>query len=86
MIPKRPYSRWDGGTNYQTKDCESCPFYRKISRDDLCGWGIAFKYLAKTEDPKKCEIRNRNRPAPREQSIKYLDELIGKRRKSNALG
>lgn len=58
-IPRRTYQRWDGGLIYRTKDCDSCDFYREINNQNLCGWGVAFKYLVEKEKPKKCEIRNR---------------------------
>ena len=78
-IPKRRFQRWDGGIIYFTKNCGGeCEFYRKIKDDDLCGWGIAFKYLTKREKQRKCEIKNR--PAKDEiwptHSVKYLDSLI----------
>ncbi|MFH1503715.1 MAG: hypothetical protein ABIE36_03600 [Candidatus Diapherotrites archaeon] len=76
-IPKRPYQRWDGELIYKTKDCDSCDFYRMIFRNDLCGWGIAFKYLVQKEKPKKCEIRNRPiETCWTHHSLEYLDSLI----------
>jgi hypothetical protein len=76
-IPKRKNQRWDGRLIYQTKDCDSCNFYRKIKGNELCGWGVAFKYLVQKEKPRKCEIRNR----PQEgyythHSLEYLDNLV----------
>jgi hypothetical protein len=73
-IPKRFYQRWEGETKLRTKDCDGCDFYRKIDGKELCGWGVAFKYLERTGKPRKCEVRNR--PARENQSIKYLDEFI----------
>ncbi len=71
-IEKR--TRWDGSSKTYTLDCNNCEWYRRIGRRELCGWGIAFKYLIRTNNSRRCEIKNRG--APENQSIKYLDKLL----------
>ena len=73
-IPKRPYQRWDGELKYYTKDCNNCEWYRKINNEELCGWGISFKYLIRIEKPRMCEVKNRKQSQPI--SARYLDEVI----------
>jgi len=78
-IPKRHYQRWDGGLIYKTKNCNNCDFYRKINNQNLCGWGVAFKYLIEKEKPKACEIKNRPEETYMTQhSLEYLDSLVRK--------
>ena len=72
-IPKR-YTRWDGSYKQLTKDCNNCEWYRKTNSNELCGWGIAFKYLTPTEKPRKCEVKNRKQNF--EPSVKYLDDIL----------
>lgn len=72
-IPKRKYQRWDGEVIYFTKNCNGCEFYRKMNKDNLCGWGIAFKYLTPRGKLKKCEIKNRQLEKFAEHSVLYLD-------------
>ncbi len=74
-IPKR-HSRWDGSRKYYTKNCDECEFYRKIEDKELCGWGIAFKYLIKTEKPRKCNVLRRGLPEFGKHSVEYLDKII----------
>lgn len=73
-IPERPLSDWDGGYKYKTKNCEGCEFYREINNKELCGWGVAFKYLDKSKKFRKCGIKNKK--PPKNNSIKYLDDVI----------
>jgi hypothetical protein len=87
-IPKRKNQRWDGALIYFTENCGAgCEFYRKIDNKNLCGWGIAFKYLVPKEKSRKCEIRNRKSvdkdrssgyESPKNHSRKYLDKIIEK--------
>ncbi len=77
-IPKR--NRWDGGIKNHTKNCGQCEFYRKIGGNELCGWGIAFKYLVQPKKMKECEVKNRDMKKDRDgfeetHSIKYLDKI-----------
>lgn len=76
-IPKG-YSRWDGSYKNYTKDCNSCPFYREIKEHELCGWGVAFKYLVREQERlRKCEIKNREHGQQNFiPSVIYLDEII----------
>ena len=71
-IPKM--SRWDGSSKAYTKNCNTCEAYRKITGKELCGWGIAFKYLERTANQRKCELINKKQP--QNNSLKYLDKLI----------
>ncbi|MCF7910735.1 hypothetical protein K9L16_03620 [Candidatus Pacearchaeota archaeon] len=77
MIPKRKYRRWDGKLKNLTSDCEGCGFYRKVTFPEyaqkLCGFGVEFKVLEKTEKLTRCRIRNRT---PKKNSIDYLDKII----------
>jgi len=73
-IPKRDCYRWDGHFNYYTKDCASCPWYRKIKDSELCGGGVSFKYLTKTDKQRKCAFKNMKQD--KERSVVYLDEVI----------
>ncbi len=80
-IPKRHWSRWDGGRKNYTKDCDACEFYRKIEGEELCGWGVAFKYLVLPEKMRKCEVKNRDIKKDAygfegTHSVKYLDKII----------
>jgi len=79
-IERRPGEDWDGSDKLFTKDCPRCEWYRKIGRQDLCGWGKAFKYLFKVEKPRKCEVRNRKFESWKH-SVEYLDEIIEKHNK-----
>jgi len=72
-IPRRNGMQWDGNSKRYTTDCKKCSLYRKIDGRELCGWGVAFKYLESVDNPQKCEIRNRDPPA--NQPIKYLEEI-----------
>ncbi len=74
-IPQRPWMRWESSYKNYTKNCLQCEWYRKIDDQELCGWGVAFKYLVKSEKLRTCEIKNR-KDKPNYPSIKYLDELI----------
>ena len=74
-IPKRFGIMWDGDYKAYTKDCLECGWYRKIDDRELCGWGIAFKYLVKLEKLRTCEVRNR-KDKPKHPSIKYLNKLV----------
>jgi hypothetical protein len=81
-IPKR-YSRYDRGIKDYTRDCNTCEFYRKIKGEELCGWGVAFKYLIQPKKMKKCEVKNRDMKKDmygfkETHSVKYLDEIIKK--------
>ncbi len=77
-IPKRKYQRWDGELIHLTKDCNTCDFHRNMNNHDLCGWGIAFKYLVKKEKIRRCEIRNRPiETYHTHHSLEYLDSLVG---------
>jgi len=79
LISKRKDQRWDGQLIYLTKDCKSCDFYRNIFEKDLCGWGVAFKYLVQKEKSRKCEIKNRlNERYWTHHSLEYLDSLVRK--------
>ncbi len=83
-IPKR--TCWDGGYKYKTEDCETCEYYRQINEKEICGWGVAFKYLCQRKNPRKCEVKNRQftkekdllnpftHKSPR--SINHLDTII----------
>lgn len=73
-IPKRFGIIWDGGYKDYTKDCHGCEWYRKIDNQELCGWGVAFKYLITIEKPRKCGIKNREQTPYA--SVRYLDEVI----------
>ncbi len=73
QIVKR-FGTWDGASKTYTQNCDNCEVYRKIKGKELCGWGIAFKYLEKTRTPKKCALTNKKQPE--HNSIKYLDGLI----------
>jgi len=74
-IPKRKHQRWDGDYKLLTKDCFNCEFYREIDKKELCGWGVAFKYLCKTEKPRKCEVKNRGIGEYVIHSVEYLDKF-----------
>ncbi len=74
-IPKRHYQRWDGGYKNLTNNCSECRFYRRIKDNQLCGWGIAFKYLIKPEKTlRKCDLSEREQT--KYPSFTYLDEVI----------
>ncbi len=75
-IPKRRGNKWDGTFKGYTKDCKSCEFYREIENKELCGWGVAFKYLVRPIKLRKCEVKNREFEYYYH-SVKYLDEIIG---------
>jgi hypothetical protein len=81
-IPKRYSHPWDGHSNYYTKDCSSCPWYRKIKDSELCGVGTAFKYLVRLEKMRKCAIKNMEQC--KEHSVVYLDEIIAALAKQQA--
>lgn len=66
---------WDGSYKYYTKNCDRCNFYRKIDDKELYGWGVAFKYLARNNQSRKCEFKDKD--INDYHSIKYLDEIIG---------
>ncbi len=73
-VPKRHWVRYDGFHKSLTQDCDGCEWYRKIVGEELCGWGEAFKYLVKTENPRKCEVKSREQePNP---SVKYIDKIL----------
>ncbi len=76
MIPNRSYQRYDGFTKLKTKDCKRCEWYRENSDAELCGWGEAFKYLVKTEKPRKCEVKNRKQEGLLVHSVGYIDEIL----------
>ena len=65
--------RWDGGYKYFTKNCIECDYYRVIEGESLCGKGKAFTYLVKTENRRKCNIKDRD---IEDSSVNYLDKLI----------
>lgn len=74
VIPKRSWQRWDGGWKKYASNCDGCDFYRRIGDDELCGYGVAFKYLGRDGKPRKCEIRNIGIGA-HDNSIEYLDRI-----------
>ena len=74
-IPKRFGMIWEGCYKNYTKDCLGCEWYRKIANQELCGWGVVFKYLIKPGKLRTCEVRNR-KDKPKYPSIKYLDDLV----------
>ena len=59
-------SRWDGGGVYYTKDCPGCPFYRALKDGEenieVCGWGVAFKFLDRRERVRRCDLLRREKP------------------------
>ena len=63
-----------GYYKYYTKNCDGCKWYRNIEDEDLCGWGIYFKYLIKPKELRKCRLRNKNRRG--NHSVEYLDQLV----------
>ena len=67
--------RWDGSVKLLTKDCANCEFYKQIKEKELCGIGKAFKYLAQTSNPRKCEVKDRERMynQTHNPSINYLN-------------
>ena len=65
---------WDGSSKYLTKDFEGCEWYREIGGREICGWGVALKYLVEAEKPRRCEVKNRGEG--RFPSMDYLDRLI----------
>ena len=79
-IQKRPWSVWDGASIYRTKDCDGCIYYRNINEYEICGAGLAFKYLTEREGPRKCTIIKRVSSTP---SVSYLDEIMKDIEKSN---
>jgi hypothetical protein len=80
-IPKRIF--WDGGNKYLTKDCETCEYYRQINGQEICGWARAFKYLKPRHNPRKCEVKDREKN--NWHSIIYLDKIIPKIQKNHEI-
>ena len=68
-------SRWDGEFIYHTKNCLSCNFYKRIEHDkdkiEVCGWGVAFKFLYTKEKMKKCDLLRREQT--KDPSIERID-------------
>ena len=83
-IPERPGQRWDGGFKSRTKDCDDCEFYRKINDTEICAWGIAFKYLSATQNPRKCDLLRRGKIMYQESSAPYVDAVIRKKSSQNS--
>ena len=78
-IPKRPGSVWDGASIYRTKDCDGCRYHRAYNSYELCGVGIAFKYLIQRGNPMKCQLIDRLYGMwERERAVHYLDEIVAK--------
>jgi hypothetical protein len=73
IIKKR--NRWDGLIKLLTKDCYNCEFYKKIKEKELCGIGESFKYLVATQNPKRCEVKDRKEmySQGKNPSINYLN-------------
>ena len=74
MLKPRFYQRWDGCSKGFTKDCESCEAYFQIKEFEVCGWGMAFKYLSRKRKRKKCNIKDKT-PINKE-TMEYLEEII----------
>ncbi len=78
-IPKRSGGTWDGSRIYKTKDCDDCRYHRTYNGYELCGVGIAFKYLTFRSNPMRCNLVERLRGLwESDRAVLYLDEIIDK--------
>ena len=80
-IKRRSYQRWDGDLKNKTKNCEKCNFYVEFWDKEICGWGVAFKYLSGSENLRKCEYFGKE--PPENNSLNYVlsakkNNLFGK--------
>jgi hypothetical protein len=66
-------SRWDGSAKIFTKDCSTCIYHVNINRRDICGWGVAFKYIERAENTRRCMLVGRE--PPRQSFLQYLREV-----------
>lgn len=55
-------TRYHGTPKQFTKNCEGCEYYKEFLAKDLCVWGVAVKFLIKTDNPRKCYLINENIP------------------------
>jgi hypothetical protein len=78
-IPERKSYRYDGQSRYFTEECEGCDFYRAVVVDgvinELCCWGVAFKYLDPTKVFSSCSSLKREQP-PGWTSLGYIEQLL----------
>lgn len=61
------HGRWNGKYKLFTKNCGGCKYHKKVSDEDRCYWGIAWKRLAARYNPKKCQFYNL--PSPRAKAV-----------------
>ncbi|MDD5417086.1 MAG: hypothetical protein PHU12_03885 [Candidatus Aenigmarchaeota archaeon] len=81
----RNYGRndYDGGTKLYTKNCPGCRFNLPppIKDSEACYWGEAWKYLIKTDKPRKCTLPLNK--SPREKSMLESETIKAKREQSS---
>lgn len=71
----RFYSRHNGKTKLETKDCgRPCKYMAEIDGERRCYWGVAWKRLSATDNPRKCEYIDME--SPREESLLARDEAM----------
>ena len=58
---------YDGNSKSYTADCPGCELNLKhpINDRDACYWGVAWKYLIKTDKPRKCALKIEESPRKR---------------------
>lgn len=81
-VRRRPWlTKYDGLAKDYTSDCSSCPFYRRFENSELCGVGVAFKYLEHGgNDSKRCKVKDIiPERGDGDRSIHYLDHFISTR-------
>jgi hypothetical protein len=69
LIPRYGYP-WDGNVKIYTKDCSHCNYHKNIKSRDVCGWGVSFKYLQASGNPRRCQVISK--PVPKYNSLAYL--------------
>jgi hypothetical protein len=81
-IPRRLWrTKYDGFSKDYTADCSSCPFYRELEGEGLCGIGVAFKYLLRGKnDGRACKAKNTTpERGENDRSVHYLDHFLSTR-------
>jgi len=61
-VHKNQFSRWNGSWKLYTKNCEGCPSYERLTGEERCNIGVAWKRLYRdlTKSLRKCQYRNKS--------------------------